>query len=158
MKCCLFRFLSCGPIRDTAAIERDRSRRFGGRRRRSWKRSRCRGTGEATARWGGSRRGLEMAPAKGWGRTVGSARSFVGNAMGGVRGWSNAASWAVAGTLAYYLWVKPARDLKKEQEKRAALAAVSDPYRYVEKRKPIPDPQDTGLTYGKKKDPTKSDN
>jgi hypothetical protein len=47
---------------------------------------------------------------------VGSARSFVGNAMGGVRGWSNAASWAVAGSLAYYLWVRPARELKKEQE------------------------------------------
>lgn len=77
-------------------------------------------------------------------------------------------------------------------QERAALAAASDPYRYVEKRKPIPDPQvasphllsiwdsnklfhnrsfelfpyantlcndqDTGLIYGKKKDPTKSDN
>uniref|UniRef100_A0A0D3H233 Uncharacterized protein n=2 Tax=Oryza TaxID=4527 RepID=A0A0D3H233_9ORYZ len=88
-----------------------------------------------------------MAPAgRGWSRTVGNTRSFVGNALGGLRGWSNLASWAVAGTLAYYLW------------ERAALAAASDPYRYVEKRKPIPDPQDTGLIYGKKKDPTKSDN
>lgn len=43
-------------------------------------------------------------------------------------------------------------------QERAALASASDPYRYVEKRKPIPDPQDTGLIYGKKKDdPTKSD-
>ncbi|KAF7101043.1 hypothetical protein CFC21_102444, partial [Triticum aestivum] len=73
-------------------------------------------------------------------------------------GWTNVASWAVAGTLAYYLWVRPARQLQKEQQERAALAAASDPYRYVEKRKPIPDPQDTGLTYGKKKDPPKSDN
>jgi len=28
-------------------------------------------------------------------------------------------------------------------QERAALAAASDPYRYVEKRKPIPDPQVT---------------
>ncbi|EMS64540.1 hypothetical protein TRIUR3_35366 [Triticum urartu] len=130
-----------------------------------------------------------MVPAKGWSRRVGSARSFVGNALGGVRGWTNVASWAVAGSLAYYLWVRPARQLQKEQQvdfpllilvtavivfywmdrsghiafsdeiaERAALAAASDPYRYVEKRRPIPDPQDTGLTYGKKKDPPKSDN
>ncbi|KAL6858942.1 hypothetical protein ACP4OV_017944 [Aristida adscensionis] len=99
-----------------------------------------------------------MAPARGWSRAIGNTRSFVGNALGGVRGWSNLASWAVAGTLAYYLWVKPARQLQREQEiERAALAAASDPYRYVEKRKPIPDPQDTGLIYGKKKEPTKSD-
>ncbi|GJN03967.1 hypothetical protein PR202_ga21470 [Eleusine coracana subsp. coracana] len=98
-----------------------------------------------------------MAPARGWSRALGNTRSFVGNALGGVRGWSNLASWVVAGSLAYYLWVKPARELQKEQEERAALAAASDPYRYVEKRKPIPDPQDTGLIYGKKKEPTKSD-
>ncbi|KAG6648223.1 hypothetical protein CIPAW_07G132800 [Carya illinoinensis] len=70
--------------------------------------------------------------------------------MGGLRGGANLASWAVAGTLAYYLWVKPARDLQREQEERAALAALDDPYRYVEKRKPIPDPQETGLIYGNK--------
>ncbi|KAK8511002.1 hypothetical protein V6N12_033285 [Hibiscus sabdariffa] len=35
-------------------------------------------------------------------------------------------------------------------EERAALAA-SDSYRYIEKRKPIPDPQDNGLIYGNKK-------
>jgi len=98
-----------------------------------------------------------MAPTSGFGRAVGNARSFVGNALGGLRGWSNLASWTVAGTLAYYLWVKPARQLQKEQEERAALAAASDPYRYVEKRKPIPDPQDTGLIYGKKKEPSKSE-
>uniref|UniRef100_A0A453RK32 Uncharacterized protein n=2 Tax=Aegilops tauschii TaxID=37682 RepID=A0A453RK32_AEGTS len=57
-----------------------------------------------------------MVPAKGWSRRVGSARSFVGNALGGVRGWTNVASWAVAGTLAYYLWVRPARQLQKEQQ------------------------------------------
>uniref|UniRef100_A0A0E0LWT9 Uncharacterized protein n=1 Tax=Oryza punctata TaxID=4537 RepID=A0A0E0LWT9_ORYPU len=129
------RFLSCGPT-PTANNERARdSRRVVG--------------GVAVV-------GGEMAPAgRGWSRTLGNTRSFVGNALGGLRGWSNLASWAVAGTLAYYLWVRPARQLQKEQEERAALAAASDPYRYVEKRKPIPDPQDTGLIYGKKKDPTK---
>ncbi|XP_044956592.1 uncharacterized protein LOC123407509 [Hordeum vulgare subsp. vulgare] len=147
-----FRSLSCGPIRDTEAIERGRRfGRVGGDAGES-------GRGEAASRRGGSRRALDMVPAKGWSRRVGSARSFVGNALGGVRGWTNVASWAVAGTLAYYLWVQPARQLQKEQQERAALAAASDPYRYVEKRKPIPDPQDTGLTYGKKKDPPKSDN
>lgn len=63
------------------------------------------------------------------------------------------ASWALAGTLAYFLWIKPSRDLRREQEERAALAA-SDPNRYVEKRKPIPDPQETGLIYGKKNNVT----
>ncbi|KAJ8475534.1 hypothetical protein OPV22_019261 [Ensete ventricosum] len=61
-------------------------------------------------------------------------RTFVGNAPGGLRGGANLASWVVAGTLAYFLWVKPAQDLKKEQEERAALAAAADPYRYVEKK------------------------
>lgn len=51
-----------------------------------------------------------------WGRTLGNVRSFLGNSMGGLRGGTNLASWAVAGTLAYYLWVKPARDLQREQE------------------------------------------
>ncbi|XWS35316.1 hypothetical protein CRYUN_Cryun21dG0115400 [Craigia yunnanensis] len=47
--------------------------------------------------------------------------------MGGLRGGSNLASSVVAGTLAYFLWVKPSQDLKKQQQERAALAA-SDPY------------------------------
>ena len=64
--------------------------------------------------------------------------------MGGLRGGSNLASWVVAGTLAYFLWVKPSQELKREQQEKAALAASQsqpDPYRYVETRKPIPDPQ-----------------
>jgi hypothetical protein len=44
-----------------------------------------------------------MAPARGWNRALGNTRSFVGNALGGVRGWSNLTSWVVAGSLAYYL-------------------------------------------------------
>lgn len=51
-----------------------------------------------------------------WRRTFGNVRSFMGNATGGLRGGANLASWVVAGTLAYFLWVKPAQDLKKEQE------------------------------------------
>ncbi|KAM7517395.1 hypothetical protein LguiA_006978 [Lonicera macranthoides] len=90
-----------------------------------------------------------------WRRMVGNARSFVGNSMGGLRGGTNLASWAVAGTLAYFLWVKPSQDLKRQQQERAALAASSsDPHRYVEKRKPLPDPQETGLIYGNNKNRT----
>ncbi|CAK8569218.1 unnamed protein product [Lathyrus sativus] len=82
-----------------------------------------------------------------WRRTLGNARSFVNNSMGGLRGGSNLASWVVAGTLAYFLWIKPSQDLKREQQEKAALAS-SDSYRYVETRKPVPDPQVTGLIYG----------
>ncbi|KAL3646855.1 hypothetical protein CASFOL_009399 [Castilleja foliolosa] len=60
--------------------------------------------------------------------------------MGGLRGSSSLASWVVAGNLAYILWVRPSQQLRREQEEKAALAA-SDPNRYIEKRKPIPDPQ-----------------
>ncbi|XP_076909144.1 uncharacterized protein LOC143566287 [Bidens hawaiensis] len=88
--------------------------------------------------------------ASGWKKSIGNVRSAVGNAMGGLRGGSNLASWVVAGTLAYFLWIKPSQELKREQQERAALAAASDRYRYVEKTKPIPDPQETGLIYGNK--------
>ncbi|KAL4557299.1 hypothetical protein LXL04_035472 [Taraxacum kok-saghyz] len=89
----------------------------------------------------------------GWQKSVGNVRSAFGNAMGGLRGGSNLASWVVAGTLAYFLWVKPSQELKREQQARAELAAASDRYRYVEKVKPVPDPQETGLIYGNKKKP-----
>ncbi|XP_019438145.1 PREDICTED: uncharacterized protein LOC109344022 isoform X2 [Lupinus angustifolius] len=78
-----------------------------------------------------------------WRRTVGNMRSFVSNSMGGLRGGTNFASWVVAGTLAYFLWIKPSQDLKRHHQEKAALAALEpDPYRYVETRKPIPDPQE----------------
>ncbi|MFS7994093.1 hypothetical protein Hanom_Chr12g01101821 [Helianthus anomalus] len=86
----------------------------------------------------------------GWKKSLGNIRSTVGNAMGGLRGGSNLASWVVAGTLAYFLWIKPSQELKREQEERAAIAAASDRYRYVEKVKPVPDLQETGLIYGNK--------
>ncbi|XP_009588200.1 uncharacterized protein [Nicotiana tomentosiformis] len=95
--------------------------------------------------------------ATGWRKSVGNVRSFFGNLTGGLRGGSNLASWVVAGTLAYFLWVKPSQELKRQQEEKVALAAASDSYRYVEKRKPIPDPQETGLIYGNKNKPKKSE-
>lgn len=54
--------------------------------------------------------------ASSWKRSIGNVRSFIGNSMGGLRGGQSAASWVVAGTIAYFLWIKPAQDLKKEQE------------------------------------------
>ncbi|KDO85250.1 hypothetical protein CISIN_1g034394mg [Citrus sinensis] len=62
--------------------------------------------------------------ASSWRRTIGNLRSFVGNSMGGVRGGANLASWVVAGTLAYYLWVKPSQDLKREQEPLQLLIQI----------------------------------
>lgn len=93
--------------------------------------------------------------AVGWRRSIGNVRSFIANSMGGLRGGSNLASWAVAGGLAYFLWIKPERETRREQEARAALATNSD--RYVEKRRPIPDPQETGIIYGKGKQLDKSE-
>ncbi|KAJ7529170.1 hypothetical protein O6H91_15G036200 [Diphasiastrum complanatum] len=84
---------------------------------------------------------------------VGNISSFVGNALGGVRGWNNLAAWAVAGTVAYYLWIKPEREAQREREERAALRRENDRYPDVEKVWPRPDPQDTGLIRGKVKDP-----
>lgn len=45
--------------------------------------------------------------------------------MGGLRGGSNLASWVVAGTLAYFLWIKPSQDLKREQQVLPFLFFVS---------------------------------
>lgn len=62
-----------------------------------------------------------------WQSTFGNVRSFVGNALGGMRGWNNVASWAVAGTLAYFLWVKPAQQLRKEEE----VLSLLDRFNYL---------------------------
>ncbi|KAG8654458.1 hypothetical protein MANES_05G128900v8 [Manihot esculenta] len=67
-----------------------------------------------------------------WKRAPGIARTFVGNSMGGLRGGSNLASWFVVGTIAYFLWIKPSQDRKKEEEQKAALVAAYS-YRYGEK-------------------------
>ncbi|PPD70917.1 hypothetical protein GOBAR_DD32198 [Gossypium barbadense] len=56
-----------------------------------------------------------------WSRGVGNLRSFIGNSMGGLRGGANLASWVVAGTLAYFLWVKPSQDLKKQQQENGLI-------------------------------------
>ncbi|ESR48695.1 hypothetical protein CICLE_v10002952mg [Citrus x clementina] len=68
--------------------------------------------------------------ASSWRRTIGNLRSFVGNSMGGVRGGANLASWVVAGTLAYYLWVKPSQDLKREQEVQSFIHLLFDCYQF----------------------------
>ncbi|CAN1315770.1 hypothetical protein LINPERPRIM_LOCUS29819 [Linum perenne] len=47
---------------------------------------------------------------------MGNVRSFVGNCLGGLRGGSSLASWIVAGSIAYYLWVKPSQDLRRQQQ------------------------------------------
>ncbi|KAL3695606.1 hypothetical protein R1sor_009682 [Riccia sorocarpa] len=80
-----------------------------------------------------------------------SIGSFMGNALGGVRGRENAAAWMVAFTAAYLLWIKPARDAQKEEEARAILRREADLHRYVEKTRPIADPQERGLIRGKGK-------
>lgn len=63
--------------------------------------------------------------ASSWRRTAGNVRSFVSNSMGGLRGGSNLASWVVAGTLAYFLWVKPSQDLKRQQQVRFLSISLS---------------------------------
>lgn len=60
-----------------------------------------------------------------WQRKWGNVRSFLGNATGGLRGGSNLASWVVAGTLAYFLWIKPSQDLKRQQEVNFQLSINS---------------------------------
>lgn len=57
-----------------------------------------------------------MGSNSGWRTTLGNVRSFIGNSMGGLKGSTNLASWVVAGTLAYFLWVKPSQQLKKDQQ------------------------------------------
>ncbi|CAN0927323.1 hypothetical protein LINGRAHAP2_LOCUS35834 [Linum grandiflorum] len=52
---------------------------------------------------------------------MGNVRSFVGNCLGGLRGGTNLASWIVAGSIAYYLWVKPSQDLRHQQQERTAV-------------------------------------
>jgi hypothetical protein len=47
---------------------------------------------------------------------LGNVRSSVTNLLGGVRGFQNLGAWALAGTVAYFLWVKPELDLQREQE------------------------------------------
>jgi len=47
--------------------------------------------------------------------------------MGGLRGGSNLASWVVAGTLAYYLWIKPSQELKREQQVLPSLYSIVSP-------------------------------
>lgn len=49
----------------------------------------------------------------GWRGALEKIRSFAG---GGLDRGSNIASWALAGGVAYYLWVKPSKDLEKQHQ------------------------------------------
>ncbi|CAM6097748.1 unnamed protein product [Calypogeia fissa] len=84
---------------------------------------------------------------------LGNVTSFIGNALGGVRGRQNIAAWIVAGTAAYFLWIKPERDAMREEQARQILRREKDLHRYVERVKPVSDPQDRGLIRGKRKEP-----
>ncbi|KAL8149997.1 uncharacterized protein LOC141706454 isoform X2 [Apium graveolens] len=67
----------------------------------------------------------------------------------GARDVTDLTAWIVAGTLVYYLDIVPAQQRKQHLKEKAARDA-RDPNRYIEKCKPIPDPQVTGLIYGNK--------
>ncbi|CAM6045931.1 unnamed protein product, partial [Sphagnum compactum] len=76
------------------------------------------------------------------GLRLGKFRERVVTVFGGVRGAQNLAAWGVAGVVAYYLWIKPERDLKEEQEARAAaLRMETDRQAYVERRRSMADSQ-----------------
>ncbi|CAL5227354.1 g10302 [Coccomyxa viridis] len=72
----------------------------------------------------------------------------------GFRGGTNIAAWAVAGVAAYYLWIKPERQAELERKaarERSVQRAKERGWEEVERRRPLPDPQDTGLLRGSKK-------
>ncbi|KAH9566726.1 hypothetical protein CY35_04G144400 [Sphagnum magellanicum] len=95
----------------------------------------------------------------------GKFRERVVKVFGGLMGVQNLAAWGVAGVVAYYLWIKPERDLKEEQEVRynsttiiskqridsmhssqaraAALRMETDRLAYVERRRAMADSQDS---------------
>jgi hypothetical protein len=50
------------------------------------------------------------------GTRFGKISEGIVTAFGGVRGAQNVAAWGVAGIVAYYLWIKPERELRLEQE------------------------------------------
>ncbi|CAI7808625.1 unnamed protein product [Closterium sp. NIES-53] len=52
------------------------------------------------------------------GTVSGRAAEVLRNALGGVRGRQNAAAWLVAGTAAYFLWVRPEWEKQREREVR----------------------------------------
>lgn len=81
---------------------------------------------------------------------LGTVRNSITNLMGGVRGYQNLAAWGVAFTTAYFLWVKPELDLKREQEARLILSRDNDRYRHIERTRPTS--QDGGTSFGKAKE------
>eukprot|EP00884_Botryococcus_braunii_P012138 jgi/Botrbrau1/20925/Bobra.0135s0056.1 len=69
----------------------------------------------------------------------------------GFRGAKNVGAWVVAGSLAYYLWILP--DQRKEEAKRIARDrarkhAEERGLLDIDRARPVPDPQTTGLLHG----------
>jgi hypothetical protein len=59
------------------------------------------------------------------GTRFGKISEGIVTAFGGVRGAQNVAAWGVAGIVAYYLWIKPERELRLEQEEVQQLCPSS---------------------------------
>lgn len=59
------------------------------------------------------------------GARFGKISEGIVTAFGGVRGAQNVAAWGVAGIVAYYLWIKPERELRLEQEEVQQLCPSS---------------------------------
>lgn len=73
-------------------------------------------------------------------------RNTLNNTFG-VRGRVNLAAWAFAGGVAYVLWIRPAQ--QEAEQLRLEQAARYHKMREVDRVKPVPDPQDTGLIRGR---------
>eukprot|EP00879_Flechtneria_rotunda_P005372 GHRR01005661.1.p1 GENE.GHRR01005661.1~~GHRR01005661.1.p1 ORF type:complete len:113 (+),score=41.05 GHRR01005661.1:107-445(+) len=71
----------------------------------------------------------------------------------GLRGSKNIASWGAAGALAYYFIYLPEQKRAQEvlaQREAAKRFAIEKGIQDMDRARPIPDPQDTGLIKGVK--------
>ncbi|KAI8476947.1 MAG: hypothetical protein J3K34DRAFT_516204 [Monoraphidium minutum] len=69
----------------------------------------------------------------------------------GVRGSRNAASWLVAGGIAYYFIYRPEQRRREQIERDRLIAkerAVAAGLVEIDRTRPMPDPQDRGLLKG----------
>ncbi|GJP29516.1 hypothetical protein CLOM_g16932 [Closterium sp. NIES-68] len=83
------------------------------------------------------------------GTVSGRAAEILRNTLGGVRGRQNAAAWVVAGTAAYFLWVRPEWEKQREREEAMRRWRESgEAEKYAEKVAPRADPQVGGLIIG----------
>jgi hypothetical protein len=78
------------------------------------------------------------------------ARRIAGDALG-MRGSRNLMSWAVAGTAAYFLWWRPEQARREERRlahEQAKQRAFERGLVDIDRVRPRPDPQDTGVIKG----------